>query len=73
MRIYNSYNLPYLAKPGDDLFAAARLENLSQAKAELYDRLQKGEDQDVVIRDLQQKFEVSTGKPQHSRLMACHC
>ena len=62
MRIYNSYNLPYLAEPGSDLFAAARLDTFSKLKEELYSRLRKGEDQELILQDLERKFQASSLK-----------
>ena len=56
MRIYNQYNLPYLAKPGDDLFAAARLQQIQDLKAEHYNRIASGEDEDCVLHSLEQKM-----------------
>ena len=56
MRIYNQYNLPYLAKPGDDLFAAARLQQIQDLKDEHYKRIASGEDEDSVLQSLEQKM-----------------
>ena len=60
MRIYNSYNVPYLAVPGDDLFAAARLDNYRQAQAE-FDRLvAEGEtDKETILRKVEEAYLVS--------------
>lgn len=51
-RIYNQYNLPFFAKPGDDLFAAARLDQIRQLKAEHFRRIAAGEDEEAVLKDL---------------------
>lgn len=46
MRIYNQFNLPFHAKPGDDLFAAARLDALQRMGADFYSRVMMGQDQE---------------------------
>lgn len=58
LRIFNNYNLPYLAKPGDDLFAAARYDSMVQARKELYARLAAGEEKDTILKDLESRDQV---------------
>ena len=66
-RIYNMYNLPYLAKPGDDLFAAARLQHIQDLKKEFLKRLEAGEDEIALLQELEE----STGFVQVRRLLEC--
>lgn len=56
MRIYNQHNLPYYAKPGDDLFAAARLDLLQKMGAEVYQRVADGQDQEEAQKEVQEKY-----------------
>lgn len=56
MRIYNQHNLPYLAKPGDDLFAAARLDHLQRMEKEYYRRRLQGQDEEGAMEAVQKEF-----------------
>ena len=49
MRIYAQYNLPYLARPGDDLFAAARLDQIQKMQDEHFRRLARGQDEAEIL------------------------
>jgi hypothetical protein len=56
MRIYNQHNLPYLAKPGDDLFAAARLDALQRMHQDYYRRRMEGEGEEEARAAAQKEF-----------------
>ena len=56
MRIYNQYNIPFYAKPGDDLFAAARLDLLQKMGAEVYERVANGQDQEEAQKEVEEKY-----------------
>ena len=56
MRIYNQHNLPFHAKPGDDLFAAARLDALQKMGEEYYARVMNGQDEDEAKRAIEEKY-----------------
>ncbi len=56
MRIYNQYNIPYHARPGDDLFAAARLDVLQKMGAEVYERVANGQDQEEAQKEVEEKY-----------------
>jgi hypothetical protein len=57
MRIYNQHNLPYLAKPGDDLFAAARLDHLQRLERDYYQRRMEGQGEEEALKAVQKEFE----------------
>lgn len=56
MRIYNQFNLPFFAKPGDDLFAAARLDALQKMGAEFYARVLAGQDKEDAQKVVEEHF-----------------
>jgi hypothetical protein len=57
MRVYNQHNLPYLAKPGSDLFAAARLEQMRKMDKEYYKRLLAGQSKEEARAAVTQEFQ----------------
>lgn len=69
MRIYNQYNIPYYAKPGDDLFAAARLDLLQKMGAEVYERVANGQDQEEAQKEVEEKYLKDKVSPASSTAM----
>lgn len=57
MRIYNQHNLPYLAKPGDDLFAAARLEHMQKLDKDYYRRILAGQSEEEAMAAVTEEFQ----------------
>lgn len=57
MRIYNQHNLPYLAQPGSDLFAAARLDHLQRMERDYYRRRMAGQSEEEAQEAVQKEFD----------------
>lgn len=53
MRIYNQFNLPFHAKPGEDLFAAARLDVIQRMGGEVYARVAAGQEPEDAQRQVE--------------------